>query len=136
MSAPAMKPEGLPERMMTPRGGDLAKDCSNASSSRMTCCESVLAEVSGLSRVSQAMPWLSRSIFQAELLIVFFTSCGAVAMHCAVVDVEIADQRTMIGEAHIRDPEVSHLNVGADQDEVQLHTRDARGEGGQFEGIG
>src|SRR5580692_338518 len=100
--------------MITPRGGDRARDCSSASSSRMTCCERVLAEVSGLSRVSQAIPWPSRSIFQAELLMVPSTvvdavgggSCGVVVAQRTGMDIEIADQRAMIGEPHIGHPEV------------------------------
>src|SRR5580692_4938255 len=103
-----MKPEGLPERMITPRGGERASDCSSASSSRITCCERVLAEVSGLSRVSQAMPWLSRSIFQAEVLIVCH-SCGAVTALRAGQDIEITHQWAMVGEPHIRHPKAGEF---------------------------
>src|ERR1700744_3681360 len=123
MSAPAMNPEGLPERITTPRGGGGRSACSSASSSRMTCCESVLADVSGLSKVNQAIPWASRSIFQAELLIFFEFSRGTVAAHGATVDVEIAHQRAMVGKAYIRHTEVGDLDVAAHQDEVQLDPR-------------
>src|SRR5665213_804737 len=135
MSAPAMKPEGLPERMITARGGERASDCSSASSSRMTCCERVLAEVSGLSRVSHAMPWLSRSIFQAEVLIIY-NSCGAVTALRARQYVEITHQWAMVGEPHIRHPKIRELDIRTEQDEVQLHARHARREGRQLLGVG
>ena len=59
-SAPAMKPEDLPERMMSARGFFVLSSSSIAENSATASAESVLVEDSALSNVSQTM--LSRSV--------------------------------------------------------------------------
>src|SRR6266568_2047985 len=64
MSAPAMKPLSLPERMTSPLGGALESSRRTARSSSNTSTENVLVAVAALSKTSHAMPSASRSIVQ------------------------------------------------------------------------
>src|SRR5882672_77791 len=66
ISAPAMKPLFLPEITITARGGSCVSGASTSSSSRSTRLERTLAEVPGLSIVSQTTESASRSTFQDE----------------------------------------------------------------------
>ena len=47
-------------------------------------------------------------------------SGGAGAALAPRADLEITDERAVIGEAHVRDPKIGDLDVGAHQNEVQL----------------
>ena len=53
MSAPAMKPDALPERMINARGLVAAISCKIAVSSAMASAEKVLVDSPALSKVSQ-----------------------------------------------------------------------------------
>src|SRR6516165_8665097 len=152
MSAPAANPLFFAEISTAPRGGSCSSAPSSSSSSASTPAESTLADVPGLSRVSQAIPSASRSSFQALELASFMWAShrsgrgggrgvrggglGIRAYGGAGVHAEIAHQRPMVREAHIRDAKVGHLDTLAHQDEVELDTRHTRGEGGEARSVG
>src|SRR6266699_1046749 len=69
MSAPAMKPFDLPERITSPFGG--------------TAADKVLVEESALSKVSQAMPSMARSVFQWRNACMRCFASGALDQHRA-----------------------------------------------------
>src|SRR5262245_51507059 len=128
MSAPAMKPLFLAERITSPFGGFCANGAISAPSSSSTARPSTLVDVPGLSRVSQAMPSASRSTFHAAATGVFIgepygESCRWAAGQGVFANGEVADQRTVVGEAHVRDAKVGHLDPVADQNEIELDTR-------------
>ena len=66
-----MKPLFFADTTITPRGRSCSSAPSTSSSSISTPAESTLAEVPGLSKVSQAMPSASRSSFQDRALASF-----------------------------------------------------------------
>src|SRR3981081_1957430 len=137
ISAPAPKPLFLPEITTTPRGKSFSSVASRASSSVSTLPESTLAELPGLSIVSQAIPSESPSSFQDPLAVSFMMSGRRDrARRGAGADLEIAHQRTMIREAHVRHTEIGDLDAFPHQDEVKLDARQARRKGGESWGMG
>src|ERR1700677_337208 len=140
MSAPAMKPLFFADITTTPRGGGNAIRSSRALSSRSTPLDSTLVEVSGLSTVSQTMPSLSRSIFQAEeeaSIFFIFPPSGArsgrrrALLGVVRAHVEIAHQRTVIRVPHVGHAKIGHFDSLAHEDEVELDARHACGKGRQ-----
>src|SRR5688572_9558921 len=115
MSAPAMKPLGLAVRTTTARGGSAASVCNKATSSTSTWRDSTFVPVPGLSSVSQAMSSASRSIFQAGAS--WFMRVRPVSVSSR--DLEVADERAVIGIAHVRHAEIRDLDAGAHQDEIE-----------------
>src|SRR5579862_4294111 len=127
MSAPATKPLFLAEITTSARGNSFSSAASRPSSSISTLPESTLAEVAGLSSVSQATPSasFSRAQLRAPSLLMrqtlggrgrgFFRGGVAAGRHH-----EIAHQRAMIREAHVRHAEAGDLDPLAHQDEVEL----------------
>src|SRR6266404_6714675 len=137
ISAPATKPLFLAEITTTPRGRSFSSAASRPSSSLSTLPESTLAELPGLSMVSQAIASESRSSFQDPVAVSFMMSGRRNrARRGAGVDLEIAYQRAMIREAHVRHTEVRDLDAFTHQDEVELDARHARWKGGESCGIG
>src|SRR5213082_3385850 len=136
ISAPATKPLFLAEITTAPRGRSFSSAASRPSSSPRTPLESTLAEVPGLSIVSQAIASASRSSFQAAVAVSFMSGRRSRARRGAGADLEIAHQRAMIREAHVRHTEIRDLDAFAHQDEVELDARHARRKGGQARGIG
>src|ERR1700732_2231252 len=137
ISAPATKPLLLPEITTTARGRSFSSAASRASSSVSTPPESTLAELPALSIVSQAIPSESRSSFQDPLAVSFMMSGRRDrTRRGAGADLEIAHQRAMIREAHVRHTEIGDLDAFAHQDEVELDARHARREGGESRPIG
>src|SRR5919109_2623189 len=149
MSAPAMKPLLFAEITTTPRGMSRSSAARRASSSASTPLERTLAEVPGLSIVSQAMPSASRASLQDPLAVSFMyglpsrrggfpRSSGGRggARRSAGADLEIAHQRPMIRQSHVGHAEIRHFDPFTHQDEVELDARHARREGGETGGIG
>src|SRR5580700_6731017 len=145
MSAPATKPLFFAEITTTPRGARRSSVATSPSSSVSTLPDSTFAEVPGLSRVSQAMPSASISSFQDGLALSFMVSAPGAATASGRRDgayrspgahAEIAHQRAVIGEAHVRHAKITHLDPLGHQDEVQLDARHPRREGRQPGGIG
>src|SRR5256884_230340 len=136
ISAPATKPLFLAEITTAPRGRSFSSAASRPSSSPSTPLESTLAEVPGLSIVSQAIASASRSSFQAAVAVSFMSGRRSRARRGAGADLEIAHQRAMIREAHVRHAEIRDLDAFAHQDEVELDARHARRKGGEACGIG
>ena len=60
-SAPAMKPESLPERITIPRGRSCPSRSTIAVNSAMTSAEKVFVDAPALSKVTQTMPSASLS---------------------------------------------------------------------------
>src|SRR5579859_1733191 len=121
-----MKPLFFAERTITARGGLLANGARSESSSSSTPLERTLAEVPGLSRLSQTTESESRSIFQAgSLMRASPSSCRRAAGRR--IHVEIADEGPVIRKSDVGHSEVGHFNSLADQDEVQLDARNLRG---------
>ena len=75
------------------------------------------------------MPSASRSVFHAVVMFAPLSRRGAT--HCIRPDVEIAHQRTVIRKPDVRYTEIRHVDAFADENEIELDARHARGEGGQ-----
>src|ERR1700761_4898749 len=120
MSAPATKPLFLADMTTTPRGALCASGRSRASSSVSTSLERTLAEVPGLSSVSQTMPSASVEDVQFGLVLMVGSRDGGgrIDSRCLRADVEVANERPVVREAHIGDPEVGHLDALTHQDEI------------------
>src|SRR6201984_354462 len=143
ISAAAVKQLFWADSTTSARGGSFSSAASRPSSSSSTEPESTLAELPGLSNVSQATPSASRSRVQlrAESLLMVealggrdrgLLRTGA----AAGIDAEVAHQRPMIREAHVGHAEARDLDPFAHQDEIELDARHARREGGQACGVG
>src|SRR5208282_6368976 len=142
MSAPAMKPLFLAEITTSARGGCFSSPASSPSSSTRTLPESTLAEVPGLSSVSQATPSASFSRLQLRavslLMLELSGDPGAPVGSGAAARVhqEVAHQRAMIGQAHVGHAEARDLDALTHEHEVELDARHACREGEQSRGIG
>ena len=107
--------------------------------------ERTLAEVPGLSSVSQAMPSASARVVQEPGVGSFMGDApgegslqAAETLRSAArgVHLEVAHQRAVVREAHVRHAEVGDLDALAHQHEVELDARHARRKGGQARGVG
>src|SRR4029077_14795403 len=145
MSAPATKPDFLPEMRMSAGGGSRSKRSSSGSNSANIDPESALAELPGRSMGIQAMPSASTSSRQEPGVGTFMmlssrtgnpSGCGDLAQRRARAHLEVAHERAVVREAHVRDAEVRDLDALTHQHEVELDARRARREGGQPRGIG
>src|SRR5262252_1883019 len=146
MSAPATKPDFLPERRIRARGGSRSKRASSGSNSANIVPESALAELPGRSIVSQAIPSASTSSRQepgAGAFMVLLSrrktvssGGGYLAQRRARVHLKVAHERAVIREAHVGHAEVRDLDALGDQHEVELDAWRARRERGQPGGIG
>src|SRR5215472_17474114 len=135
MSAPATKPLFLADSTTSARGSCCSSAASRPSISSSTAPESTLAEVPGLSSLSQATPSASRS--RVQLLALSLLMVDALGGRdrsllrtgaAAGVDLEVAHQRPMIREAHVGHAKAADLDAFAHQDEIELDARHARRE--------
>src|SRR5471032_379924 len=127
MSAPAMKPEGLPERIITPLGGAALSSRSSVSSSSRTAWLSELTLLPGRSMIRLTIPSLSRSSRHALLFM---------RLPSLLANFKIADQRAVVRVADFRDAKAGDVDTGADQNEIKLHPGGARRVGGQSLRVG
>src|ERR1700741_3132560 len=118
MSAPATNPLALPDTTMSARGGRASMAFMSCASSRITSFESTLADAPGLSIVSHATSSPPRSSFQLPSEVMAFRSlpddpstrtggaesaAGARPGRHPIDHGQIADERQVIGELHLRD---------------------------------
>src|SRR5688572_5010223 len=135
-----MKPLAFPERSTTPRGLSFSSSCRMLLSSTSTSRDSTFAEVSGLSRVSHAMPSPSRFnvqllwLMRKTLLLKNGLRRGSASQRVGI-DLEIANQRPVIRETHIGHSETRDLDALAQENEIQLDSRYACGKRGQPRGV-
>src|SRR5579863_557137 len=126
ISAPAINPLFLADSTTSARGGSFSRAPSRPSSSTSTEPESTLAEVPGLSSVSQARPSASLSRIQLRAVSVLMDDArggrdrppfraGATPGD----DLKVAHQRAMIREAHVGHPEPRDLDPLAHQNEIE-----------------
>src|SRR3569833_905354 len=121
MSAPAMNPLGLPDRITTPFGGFAAIWSMRPPSSSRIARPSTLVDEPGLSSVSHTMPSASRSIYHAGTTVIMRCLLrGRPVGHGVRAHSEVADEGAVIGETHVRDAEILHVDPAAHEDEVEL----------------
>src|SRR5262252_8429850 len=110
-----MKPLLLPDSITRPRTLGSSGAVSSCSSSSSVSCESVLTLLSALSNVSQQMPSSTRRR-QCRECFMRVASCGL----RLALDLEIADQRQVVGEADRRNRKIRHVDPVAVEHEVEL----------------
>ena len=99
ISAPATKPLFLAEITTTPRGRSFSSVASRPSSSLSTPPESTLAELPGLSIVSQAILSESRSSFQDPLTVSFMRHSSLIRW-CQAAETARAGALARIWKSH------------------------------------